>query len=133
MDDDKKGTASKCLEAAERNTMTFPQIVGALSRAGFESYLVDFRRATATYYLPDGDCIELPMHKVDAPVADVFDTARVQAAIREAQQLVPGYTYKNFCKTVADAGCAGYMVSFSGRRALYFGRAAEIHVEHFPD
>jgi hypothetical protein len=25
------------------------------------------------------------------------------------------------------------MVSFSGRRALYFGRTAETHVEHFPD
>ena len=26
---------------------------------------------------------------------------------------------------------AGYIVSFLGRRALYFGRTAETHVEHF--
>jgi hypothetical protein len=30
------------------------------------------------------------------------------------------------------AGCAGYIVSFTGRRAVYFGRNAEIHVECFP-
>jgi hypothetical protein len=61
-----------------------------------------------------------------------FDTAGIQAAIREAQQLVPGYTYEGFCRKVMAAGCAGYMVSFNGRRAVYHGRAAEMHVEHFP-
>jgi len=30
------------------------------------------------------------------------------------------------------AGCAGYLVSFLGRRVLYFGRSAGTHVEHFP-
>lgn len=29
-------------------------------------------------------------------------------------------------------GCAGYIVSFIGRRVLHFGRTAETHVEHFP-
>ena len=66
------------------------------------------------------------------PVAEAFDTAAIQAAIREAQQLVPGYTYKDFCRKVMDAGCAGYIVSFSGRRAVYFGGTAETQVEHFP-
>jgi uncharacterized protein YbcV (DUF1398 family) len=46
---------------------------------------------------------------------------------------VPGYTYLGFCKKAALAGCAGYVVSFSGRRVLYIGRTAETHVEHFPD
>ena len=112
--------------------MAFPQIVGALMDAGFESYAIDFRRATAVYYLPDGESIELPAHRVEAPVAPRFDPERVQAAIREAQQQVPGYTYCGFCEKVASAGCAGYIVSFSGRRALYIGRTAETHVEHFP-
>lgn len=30
------------------------------------------------------------------------------------------------------AGCAGYLVSFLGRRVVYFGRTAEIHIEEFP-
>ncbi|MDR3513454.1 MAG: DUF1398 family protein [Caulobacteraceae bacterium] len=133
MDDRQKATARTCLEAAEGNTMTFPQIVGALVDAGFESYAIDFRRGAATYYLPDGDSIELPAHRVDAPIAPAFDIASMQAAIREAQQQVSGYTYRGFCEKAVSAGCAGYVVSFSGRRALYIGRTAETHVEHFPD
>lgn len=133
MDDQKKAAAKTCLEGAEGNTMTFPQIVGALIAAGFESYEIDFRRATATYYLADGDSMELATHNVGTPVAPNFDSAQISAAIKEAQQLVPGYTYKGFCKKVAAAGCAGYIVSFSGRRALYIGRTGETHVEHFPN
>lgn len=133
MDDHKKAVARICLDGAENNTMTFPQIVGTLMQEGFESYMADFRRAVATYYLPDGDSVELPMHKIDVPVARTFDVVRIQAAIKEAQQLAPGYTYKGFCKKTALAGCAVYIVSFPGRRALYVGRTAEIHVEHFPN
>jgi uncharacterized protein YbcV (DUF1398 family) len=133
MDDRRQSVARACLKGAESNTMTFPQIVGTLMQDGFEGYAIDFRRATATYYLPDGDSVELPAHKIEVPVASTFDASPIQAAIKEAQQLVPGYTYKIFCKKVAAAGCAGYIVSFSGRRALYIGRTAETHVEHFPD
>lgn len=133
MNEDQKTVARACLAAAEANTMTFSQIVGTLMEAGFESYAVDFRRATATYYAADGGSIELPAHRVDAPIAPAFDASRMQAAIREAQQQVPGYTYRGFCEKAVLAGCAGYIVSFSGRRALYVGRTAETHVEHFPD
>ena len=112
--------------------MTFPQIVGTLIQDGFESYSIDYRRAKAIYYRPDGDSVELATHRFDVPVAETFSTAAIQAAIREAQQLAPGYTYAGFCRKVIDAGCAGYIVSFSGRRAVYFGRTAETHVEHFP-
>lgn len=133
MDDHKKSVAKACLEGAAENTMTFPQIVGILMQEGFEGYAIDFRRARATYYMPDGDSIEVPTHGIDVAIAAAFDTISVQSAIKEAQQLVPGYTYLGFCNKVALAGCAGYIVSFTGRRALYIGRTAETHVEHFPD
>jgi uncharacterized protein YbcV (DUF1398 family) len=133
MDDQKTAVAKTSLEGAEGNTMTFPQIVQALMAAGFESYAIDFRRSTATYYLPDGDSVELATHKIDTAVAPGFDSAKIGDAIKEAQQLVPGYTYKGFCKKAAAAGCAGYVVSFSGRRVLYIGRTGETHVEHFPN
>lgn len=132
MDDRKKALAKACLDGAEANTMTFPQVVGALMQEGFEGYAIDFRRALATYYLADGDFVEVPAHKIDDPIAPSFDAEYIQSAIKEAQQLAPGYTYLGFCKKVASAGCAGYIVSFSGRRALYIGRTAETHVEHFP-
>ena len=132
MNDQQKTIARACLEGAEDSTMNFPQIVGTLMEAGFEGYAIDYRRATATYYLPDGKSIELAAHAVSTPVAPAFDTSLMQAAIKEAQQQVPGYTYKSFCEKAASAGCAGYVVSFSGRRALYIGRTAETHVENFP-
>ena len=133
MDAHLTGIARTCLEGAESNAMTFPQIVGTLAQAGFESYAIDFRRATATYYMPDGDSIVLPTHRTAVPIAETLDVAAVQAAIGEAQRLAPGYTYAGFCAKVMTAGCAGYVVSFSGRRAVYFGRTAATHVEHFPD
>jgi uncharacterized protein YbcV (DUF1398 family) len=132
MNAQQKMLALNCLAGAEDNTMTFPQIVAALMEGGFESYAVDLRRATATYYLRSGESFELPTHKADAAIGEAFDTAALRAAILEAQQLVAGYTYKGFCLKAKAAGCAGYMVSFPGRRAVYFGRTAEMHIEHFP-
>jgi uncharacterized protein YbcV (DUF1398 family) len=132
MNDLQKRAAQACLEGAESNTMTFPQIVGRLMESGFEGYAVDFRRATATYYLPDGSSVELAAGAVSTPVAPTFDASLIQSAIREAQQQVSGYTYKVFREKAASAGCASYFVSFSGRRALYIGRTAETHVETFP-
>lgn len=133
MTDRHEAVARACLKGAESDAMTFPQIVGTLLDAGFESYAVDLRRARATYYRPDGEAIELATHRVEASVAPVLDTSLLQAAIGEAQRLAPGYSYRGFCEKAALAGCAGYVVSFSGRRALYIGRTAETHMEHFPD
>jgi uncharacterized protein YbcV (DUF1398 family) len=132
MDADLIAIAERCLSGAEDNSLTFPEIVGALTEAGFEGYAVDFRRATAIYYRGDGDSVAMAAHRVETPVAAAFAPAPIQAAIREAQALAPGYSYIGFCDKIAVAGCAGYMVSFSGRRALYYGRTAETHVEPFP-
>jgi uncharacterized protein YbcV (DUF1398 family) len=128
-----QAVAHQCLEGAESGRMNFPQIVAALAGAGFESYSVDFRRGLVAYYTPRGETVEFEGAKPALPVAEDFDTVAVKKAIQEAQALAPGYTYNGFIGKVARAGCAGYMVSFPGRRALYFGRSAETHVEHFPN
>lgn len=132
MTEDQIEVARTCLAAAESDTANFPQIIGALLTAGFESYAVDLRRATATYYLPGGDSLELHTHQAATAIAPALDAGRLTAAIREAQQQAPGYTYRGFCEKAAAAGCAGYIVSFPGRRAVYFARTAETHVELFP-
>ena len=132
MDDRLTQLATDSLRDAEHGTSSFPQIVQALIDAGFESYAIDFRRSTATYYLPDGDSVVVPTSHGTTPIAPGFDVSAVKDAIREAQTLAPGYTYLGFCTKVMRAGCVGYVVSFSGRRAVYSGRTAETHVEHFP-
>lgn len=124
--------AQSCMNGAESGSMTFPQIVQTLIASGFDGYLVDFRQGSITYYLPDGDMVQLKAAHVGHPVAERFDVGVIRQAIRDAQQMVAGYTYGGFCKTVTGAGCAGYCVSFPGKRVLYFGRTAETHTEFFP-
>jgi hypothetical protein len=57
----------------------------------------------------------------------------VAALVRWAQGNGADYSYAAFSLRVRAAGCAGYLVSFPGRRVVYYGRTAETHVEHFPD
>jgi uncharacterized protein YbcV (DUF1398 family) len=132
MDANWKELAGACLVGAETGTMAFPQIVETLIEAGFDGYSVDLRAATATYYLPSGASVKLEAAPAPVAVEERFDAATVREAISEAQRAAPGYTYKGFCAKVAGAGCAGYLVSFPGRRVLYFGRTGETHTEYFP-
>jgi uncharacterized protein YbcV (DUF1398 family) len=132
MDERLAATAQGTLEAAYAGTMDFPSIVRALIGAGFEGYDVDFRRGTSTYFLPTGESVQLSLPRSEVKVAPEFRASEVEQAVREAQRNAPGYTYVGFCAKVKAAGCAGYMVSFLGKRVVYFGRTAETHVEHFP-
>ncbi len=127
-----KDVARATLDGSEADTMTFPQSLRILMEAGFDGYAVDFRNATRIYYRPDGEAIELVTGRTPGPVAEHFDALQVKAAIREAQALVAGYTYKGFCAKIAAAGCAGYLVSLVGERVLYYGRTGETHIEYFP-
>src|SRR5262245_14011896 len=119
--------AASCLNAAHDGTMAFPDIVGTLIRSGFEGYMVDYRRNTTTYFLPDGDSVVLENRASEGSVAPRFDQPGIAAQIKWAQANPPEYSYRAFCKNVKALGCAGYVVSFSGRRVLYFGRTAETH------
>jgi uncharacterized protein YbcV (DUF1398 family) len=127
-----KDVARATLEGSESGTMTFPQSLRDLMEVGFDGYAVDFRRSTRTYYIPNGETLELKTVPTPTAVAEAFDASVVKEAIREAQMLVPGYTYQGFCSKVARAGCAGYVVSLLGRRVLYYGRTGETHTEYFP-
>ena len=132
MDDRLAAAARECLDAAYKNTMSFPEIVGTLTGLGFEGYIVDYGRNTTTYFLPNGESV---MHETPPSaegVAAIFDASGVAAQIKWAQSNQSDYSYKAFCKNVKACGCAGYIVSFLGRRVVYFGRTAETHVEHFP-
>jgi len=62
--------------------------------------------------------------------ARAFSAAGVDAAVRaiQAQKI----QYREFCERIAAAGCVGYTVSLTGRRAVYYGRTGESHVEMFP-
>ncbi len=133
MKDKQKAVAERCFEAAETNALKFPAIVAELINAGFERYTVDYARAEQTYYLPDGESIRFHTRLGGRPIGKDFDVAAIKAAILEAQQDAPGYSYEAFCEKVMHAGCVGYVVSFLGKRAVYSGRTGETHVELFPE
>lgn len=124
--------ARACLDAAYDKTASFPEIVGRLMQVGFEGYLVDYRRNTTTYYVTDGESIVLENRSSNEAIARAFDQQAVAAQIRWAQANPPEYSYASFCSNVKASGCAGYLVSFPGKRVLYFGAAGDTHVEHFP-
>ena len=127
-----KEIARITLEGSENGTLTFPQSWKMLMEAGFDGYAVDFRRNIRTYYMPNGEAIEFKTEPTPTPVAERFDPEFIKAALGEAKAQVPGYTYKGFCAKVAGAGCAGYLVSFPGKRVLYYGRTGETHTEFSP-
>lgn len=132
MDADRIATAETCLKAAHDGSLGFPQIIDKLVDAGFEGYAIDYRRSTQTFYLPDGDNAQLDMPRSAGSVAETFSRDEVQSLVRWAQADGPDYSYPAFCARVKAAGCAGYIVSFTGRRVVYYGRSAETHVELFP-
>jgi len=132
MDAERITIAKACLQGAHDGSLGFPEIVGRLIAAGFEGYAVDYRRNSQTYYLPDGDSITCEMPPAARKVGADFDAAEVERLVRWAQACPADYSYDAFSLRVKAAGCAGYLVSFPGRRVVYFGRTAETHVEHFP-
>lgn len=131
MDAERISIAKTCLNAAHDGSLSFPEIIGKLVAAGFEGYAVDYRRNAQIFYLPDGDSVELVMPHATGSVEAAFDRAGVEALVHWAQANGPDYRYETFCDRVKAAGCAGYLVSFVGRRVVYYGRSAETHVELF--
>jgi uncharacterized protein YbcV (DUF1398 family) len=125
-----KSVVKACSRGSEDDTLKFPEQLAKLAEAGVEGYYADLRRSTRTYYLPNGETIDVPSAKMDVQIASGFDPARVEAAVRQSQANL--HTYRQFCEKVMTAGCAGYVVSLLGRRVVYLGRTAETHVEHFP-
>lgn len=130
MDAHRQRVAEACLAASYEGARNFPAILGELAGAGFEGYLVDYRRGRTTYFLPDGDSVDVENQETPGTVEAVFMAEVVEANVRKSQ--AGTHSYVEFCKAVKAAGCAGYIVSLLGRRVTYFGRTGETHVELMP-
>ncbi len=126
----------ECSEAAHTGSLSFPEIVHRLAVQGVERYHADYAREEITYYLATGESLVVPNPQHDAaaapqsPIADTFSSEGVATAVRQSQR--NEHTYLEFLRKTRQAGCVGYFVQITGRRALYFGRRGETHVELFP-
>lgn len=130
MNSQTRQTIEQCSRASHDGSAHFGQIVGWLVEAGVESYFADYRAGRTTYYLPDGESLTLDLPDCPTPIAETFDAAGIQAAIRGAQQGL--VKYPEFKHLSRAAGCIGYVVWLAGRHVSYFGRRGEVHVERFP-
>lgn len=119
------------VRGSHTGVMTFPEIVGKLSSIGVERYHADYTRQENTYYLTDGDSLVVSFPHDATPIADGFSASAVEAAVRQSQR--NEHSYADFVRKTMAAGCVGYFVQIRGRRAMYFGRRGETHVELFPD
>lgn len=130
MQQDMEAVARECTKASDEDRLKFPQVVGLLMEAGVERYHADLTRWEKTYYAEDGrSCVVKAQAGASTPTR-TFSADGVEDAICASQ--AGAITYKEFCERVLAAGCVSYIVSIAGRRAVYFGRTGESHVEPFP-
>jgi uncharacterized protein YbcV (DUF1398 family) len=129
MDAHVKDVVREMSKASDEERITFPEVVKALMEVGIERYHTDLVATRKTYYLPSSDFEETPVHKAGG-AALKFSAEGVEKAVRASQRHEIGY--REFCRRIADAGCVGYFVSLAGRRAVYYGRTVDEHVEWFP-
>jgi uncharacterized protein YbcV (DUF1398 family) len=129
MDAHVKDIVREMSKASDHERITFPAVVKALMEVGIERYHADLVVGRKTYYLPDGDFEDVEVHKVEAAAGE-FSAEGVEKAVRAIQRQESGY--RKFCRMIANAGCVGYFVSLTGRRAVYYGRTGDEHVEWFP-
>ncbi len=129
MDADVKDVVREMSRASDEERVTFPEVVKALMDVQIERYHADLVAGRKTYYLPDGGFEEVEVDKVGGAARE-FSAAGVEKAVRAIQR--QQIAYREFCRLIADAGCVGYFVSLAGRRAVYYGRTGDEHVEWFP-
>jgi uncharacterized protein YbcV (DUF1398 family) len=123
-------TMKRTTEGSLNGTMSFPDVVKTLAEAGVESYHVDLVQNRKTFYTPSGDVFEEAFAYKGPVAAAEFRSEAVVEAIRASQQ--KQITYVDFLKRILEAGATDYTVYIQGRKAIYFGRKGEFHVENFP-
>ena len=111
-------------------TMTFPEVIANLSVEGVESYHADLMRLEKTFYMPDGETFVESLDFEPPQAADDFSDSEVVSAIRAIQ--AKEINYQEFLRRIMKAGTTSYNVYLNGKKAIYFGRKGEFHVENFP-
>ena len=130
MDEQTRQVMHACSIGSMNGTMTFPEVVNRLGAIGCEQYHADFRRKEKTYYLPDGQSDVQALDVSDTSIPAVFSDHALVAALRAIQAgQIP---YVEFLRRIMVAGCVGYVVNITGKRAMYFGRNGESYLEVFP-
>jgi uncharacterized protein YbcV (DUF1398 family) len=130
IDQNKRDVMTMCRDCSFQGNIAFPEVVRRLGEIGVERYHADFTRDEYTYYMVDGESYAETVDWPRVPIAEGFNAGEIETAIRSIQRGEIAYT--EFLRQIMTAGCVGYFVQIAGRRALYFGRDGDIHLEPFP-
>ncbi|MBL8581052.1 MAG: DUF1398 family protein [Rhizobiaceae bacterium] len=130
MDAQARTVIRECTLASDQERISFPEVIGKLTAVGLERYHADLIRHEKVYYMPDGASEVVPCIPLVASPAEGFSAAVVEAAVHAIQRRE--IAYLEFCARIAAGGCVGYFVSLAGRRAIYYGRTGDSHIEWFP-
>lgn len=120
----------ECKELSLAGKIPFSEVVRRLHEAGVERYHVDLTRDETTYYLPSGESHVFATGGPRDPIAEPFDAAAVEGAVRAIQR--GEIVFPEFLRRILAAGCVGYFTQIAGRRVQYVGRTGDMHVEPFP-
>ncbi len=120
-------TVTKSLDG----TMAFPEIVTLLSVDGVERYHADLVRMEKTFYMPDGTTHVEKMPIGPMAIGETFATLRTWwrrfGTVKRQDRNTP-----TFCAGPRQRGSTDYIVYLQGRKAIYFGRKGDYHIEVFP-
>lgn len=111
-------------------TMTFPEVVGLLLAEGVESYHADLVKLEKTFYMPDGETFVEELKYEPPMIGKDFSADSVIVAIQAIQR--KEINYKEFLRQIMEAGTTAYFVFLNGKKAIYYGRKGDLHIEHFP-
>src|SRR5688572_23895805 len=114
---------NECGRLSLEGRITFPQVVARLAQTGVERYRADLVRLEKTYYDAPGASHVERMDIARLAIGATFSQDDIVTAIRLSQQ--GAIDYQEFLRRVTAAGCVGYFVFITGRRAVYFGRGGE--------
>lgn len=121
----------ECLTLAMSDKMTFPETVRRMSETGVERYDADLTRLEKRHYAGDSSTHIEPMRLSDVPeIRREFSGEGVREAIGAIGRRE--IDYPEFLRRIMVAGTVSYSVYLEGRRAIYFGRNGDFHIEPFP-
>jgi uncharacterized protein YbcV (DUF1398 family) len=118
------------IKGAFDNTLSFPEVVGRLLKAGVASYHVDMIRAENRYYFESDETFVSTVPFQHAKAAESFSAEKVAGAVKAIQQ--GKINYMEFVDQIMAAGTVYYIAYLTGKQVIYFGRKGEFHIEKFP-
>lgn len=120
----------ECTRLSDEEKINFPEIVRRLVDAGIELYYADLLSENKVYYAQNEAFKVDSSIKAKREVAYSFDAKGIIDAIRQSQ--AGSIRYQEFLRRILNCGVISYMVFINGRKAIYFGRNGEQHIEEFP-